>query len=236
MIKKIIVCLLVGSIYCAQALAAAVIDYKNVGEFSSLSGSRVLEAAGVRIMLRHASVGQCISSGLDALMETDGLYDRGNFVFQARGNPGWPAKIGDFVDQVNLQASDFDAFNMKFCYIDSAASASAYIKAMERLQAGQPGKLFIWWTMPLTVARDTRAQSFNRTVRTYAKAHNKVLFDIASIESHHEDGSPCVKQAIECLCPEYTEDGGHPNHAASLRIAKAYWVLADRLAGQVRSK
>lgn len=235
--KNIIVgCLLLLVVGCLPALAATIVDYKAVAEFSSLSAQQVLEAAGVRIMLRHASVGQCISSGLDALRDTDGIYERGNFDFQARGNPGWPAKIEDFVDQVNLQEADFDAFSMKFCYIDSAASAAAYIKAMERLQSDHPGKLLVWWTMPLTVSRDAGAQSFNKAVRAYAKAHNNILFDIASIESHHEDGSPCVKQAIECLCPEYTEDGGHPNHSASLRIAKAYWVLAERVAGLVRSR
>ncbi len=231
MIKKIIVLLLLLAVCSVPSLAAIVIDRSAVEEFDSLSPSQIMEAAGVKIMLRHASVGQCLSGGLDALGESDGLYDRSNFVFQSRGNPGWQAKIQDFIDETNQQAADFDALSMKFCYIDTTASAALYIKAMERLQADHPDKWFVWWTMPVVASGDARIRIFNKTVRAYAKAHDKILFDIASIESHHEDGSACLKRGLESLCPEYTGDGGHPNREGSLRLAKAYWVLASRLSG-----
>jgi len=222
------------TIFCCAPVCAAIFDDAAVDKFSSLNDEQVTRAAALKIMLRHASVGQCISQGLDSLYEQNIMYDRTNFAFQARGNPGWRAKIRDFTDQVREQAADFDAFNMKFCYIDTDASAAAYIEAMEDLEANYPNKLFVWWTMPLTASGSAQTRAFNKAVRNYTKEHNKVLFDIAAIESHHEDGSPCVRNGLECLCPEYTQDGGHPNRAASLRLAKAYWVLADRLSDMVK--
>ncbi len=213
--------------FSAPSFASVIIDHTAAKKFDSLSSLQVLSAAQVRILLRHASVGQCISAGLDALGPD---YDRTNFAFQPRGNPGWQAKIDDLAAQVKNQRADFDVFSQKFCYIDAGASPAAYIKAMEQLQAAYPGKLFVWWTMPLTTAGDAKAQAFNKAVRAHAKANNRILFDIAAIESHHANGKPFVKHGFECLCPEYTEDGGHPNRAASVRLAKAYWVLASRLA------
>jgi len=75
------------------------------------------------------------------------------------------------------------------------------------------------------------AANFNIGMRKYAVENNKYFFDIADIESHHQDGTLCTTSGVESLCPEYTFDGGHPNALGMQRLAKAWWVMMARLAG-----
>ncbi|OGO25517.1 MAG: hypothetical protein A2W33_05790 [Chloroflexi bacterium RBG_16_52_11] len=80
------------------------------------------------------------------------------------------------------------------------------------------------------------SDSFNQQLRAYAIDHNKILMDIADIESHTQDGAPCFDnggQGHEAICDEYTNEknAGHLNALGSMRAAKAMWVLMARLAG-----
>ena len=79
-------------------------------------------------------------------------------------------------------------------------------------------------------------QQFNRQMRAYAVAHNKVFMDLADIESHRPDGTACTDNegnGIEAICQDYTNErnAGHLNALGSQRAAKAIWVLMARLAG-----
>jgi hypothetical protein len=73
--------------------------------------------------------------------------------------------------------------------------------------------------------------NYNQQIRAYAQANNKLLFDLADIESHQANGSACVSGSFDVQCPEWSLDGGHLNDVGSLRAAKAYWYLMARLAG-----
>ena len=73
-------------------------------------------------------------------------------------------------------------------------------------------------------------------MRSYAITHDKILMDIADIESHHSNGTSCystLNNGVEALCDEYTEEdgGGHLNGLGGQRMAKAMWVLMAQLAG-----
>lgn len=232
-----------------QSASALIVNHLAPAAFPDIPDSARLAAAGMPILVRHASVGENISDGLDCLAGaypttpgcesyTPGTYDRSHWDYQNRGNPGWLAKIQDLVDQTALQQDDFDAFTMKFCYIDALGSDSpdweTYRDAMLQLEADYPGKTFIWWTVPLTSDGNPGADEFNALVRSYAREHGKVLFDIAAIESHDPAGNPLTSAAgDEILYAGYTDDGGHLNWTGRIRVAKAFWVLAARLNGWV---
>jgi hypothetical protein len=128
---------------------------------------------------------------------------------------------------------------MKFCYIDTFQQDFArYRDAMLRLEAAHPDKTFIWATQAVSQHPDwingtggQITQAFNRQLRAYAQANNKILYDIAAIESHHPDGSPCYT-AVERICEAYSADRvGHPSQDGAIRLAKGFWWLMARIAG-----
>jgi hypothetical protein len=199
---------------------------------ASIPDAALGPAASLRLLLRHASVGGNINSGLDALRSQNAKYDRSRWILQNRGNPGWQAKVDDLVAQAAAYASSYDVLTMKFCYIDSDASFTYYRDKMLQLETGYPAKRFVWWTMPIETSGNVARQTFNDLVRTYARANGKVLFDIADIEAHNAAGQKRTDgSGYEILWPEWTSDGGHLSTAGAERVASAWWWLMARLGG-----
>ncbi|MFN7986788.1 MAG: hypothetical protein U0529_04890 [Thermoanaerobaculia bacterium] len=198
----------------------------------SIPDSAVSTASGLRLMVRRASVGGNISSGLDLLHAQASKYDRSRWAFQDRGNPGWKAKVDDFVAQTALQASSFDVLTMKFCFIDPDASFTYYRDALLGLEASYPTKKFVWWTIPIETSGNASRQAFNDQVRSYALAHGKLLFDIADIECHDASGQKRTDASgLELMVDAWTSDGGHLNDAGATRVASALWWLMARIGG-----
>lgn len=198
--------------------------------FSELDDSALASAAAVNLYLEHASVGGNILDGLNALHSADSSYDNSNFTFYARGNPGWQAKIDGLYDNITGStpaASDYDAIMMKFCFIDDDASFTYYRDRMLQLEALYPDTVFVWWTMPIETTASDAGNSFNEQVREYCLANNKVLFDIAAIESHWPDGTAETDDSgKEIMYAPYSSDGGHLNATGAERVARAFWYLA----------
>lgn len=218
---------------CFAQASALVVDHTAVDAFTNIPDWAISAAAAKTSMLRRASVGGNIDSGLNALQSQDSRYSRAAWQFQNRGNPSWSAKISDFTSQASSHASSFEVMAMKFCFIDFSADFEQYRAGMESAEAGAQGKIVVWWTMP-TVKGDSHnepIEAFNGKVRAYVRANGKTLFDLADIESHRADGSSCNYRGFESLCPEWTSDGGHLTSDGSLRAAKAYWYLMARAAG-----
>ncbi len=216
----------------ARSDAQAIVAGHAATNLGSIPDSAIATAAGLRLLVRRASVGGNISSGLDTLQTQDAKYDRGLWDFQDRGNPGWQAKVDDFVAQTALQAASFDVLTMKFCYIDPDASFTYYRDALLGLEAGHPTKRFVWWTIPIETSGNTARQAFNDQVRAYALANGKILFDIADIECHDAAGVKLTDaNGRELLRPEWTSDGGHLSSAGAVRVASALWWLMARIGG-----
>jgi hypothetical protein len=199
---------------------------------ASIPDAALPPAANLRLLLRHASVGANIDSGLDALQSQSAKYDRSRWIFENRGNPGWQAKVDDLVAQAAARAGSFDVLTMKFCYIDSDASFTYYRDKMLQLETGYPAKRFVWWTMPIETSGNSARQGFNDQVRAFARANGKALFDIADVEAHNAAGQKGTDPyGREILWPEWTSDGGHLSSAGALRVASAWWWLMARLGG-----
>jgi len=225
----VVLCLLVP---VAQAGAQTIVADHASTDVAAIPDAAIANAAALRLLVRHASVGGNIDSGLDALHAANARYDRGLWDFQSRGNPGWQAKVDDLVSQAAAQGASFDVLTMKFCYIDPNASFTYYRDAMLGLEGTYPTKRFVWWTIPIETSGNTNRQAFNDQVRAYALANGKVLFDIADIESHDAAGVKRVDgNGRELMCDEWTSDGGHLSAAGSQRVASALWWLMARVAG-----
>ncbi len=216
----------------APAQGQAIVADHRATDLGSVPDAAIANAASLRLLVRHASVGGNISSGLDTLHTQAAKYDRSLWSFQNRGNPGWQAKVDDLVAQTALQASSFDVLTMKFCYIDPNASFTYYRDALLQLEASFPTKRFVWWTIPIETSGNTARQAFNDQVRAYALANGKLLFDIADIESHNAAGVKRTDSSgRELLWDEWTSDGGHLNSAGAVRVASALWWLMARIGG-----
>jgi hypothetical protein len=129
---------------------------------------------------------------------------------------------------------------------------------LEAYIARNPNKIFFFWTTSLARGIGSQvATDFNDQMRQYAREHNKILFDVADIESHTDQGVACYdnrdgvrycsQNTGKCenypddfkntpaICQDYTIeiDGGHLGSVSGggIRLAKAYWVLMARIAG-----
>ena len=128
---------------------------------------------------------------------------------------------------------------------------------LEAYISRRPNNIFLFWTTSLarSIGSET-AVEFNNQMRRYSLQQGKILFDVADIESHTPDGTPCYdnrdgieycSQTGKCesypddgkdlpaICQDYTTetDGGHLGSvsAGKIQIAKGFWVLMARIAG-----
>jgi hypothetical protein len=231
----------------ADPVGAVVIDH-NCGDLSAIPQIHIAPAASLRLLLRHASVGQGIGWGLDCfagLHPTNsecscyppGQYPRDNWVLELRGG-NWKDKVDDLVTQAETRTDEFDVFTMKFCYIDALGDSHPdwdyYRAAMEQLELDYPDKVFVWWTIPLTRDGMPGTDFFNALVRSYCRANGKILFDIADIECHDPNGLKQTNaQGCEVICQDYTKEihAGHLNVPGRIRVASAIWQLMASIAG-----
>lgn len=233
-----------------------IVDHTSVGLFDQIPPAWVDSAAALRLMFRHASIGDALTQGLDCLQGTrdnpractvypDYQYDRTNWDFQNRGNPSYLDKIRDFAAQVDSQAAGYDVLSFKYCFIDYAGEWNVGPRwdslrvNMELLESRYPDKVFLWWTIPLTrTAGQADGESLNTLIRAYCRDNDKILFDIADIESHDSTGNPVADSAgLEIAwqpwCGEQQVGGMscHPNWNGKLWIDQALWVMMARIAG-----
>ncbi len=188
----------------------------------------------------------------------DPKYDRSRWQFEPHSpppnpNPGWWNKVTYFIDRVNNMAPEerYDVVTFTFDYVDLIEGGNMddlffqaqrsgdlpIVHDLADLEAAHPDQRFVWWTSNLARSVGTAdAESFNQQMRDCAVANGQVLFDMAALESHAPDGSPCFDnrdQGYPAICADYTDEqeAGHLNALGRLRVAQALWVLMARLAG-----
>ena len=211
------------------------------------------------------------STGLAANIK----YDRSTWRYQwwpERGCSAWYELVSCFIAQAGPVVAQYDVLSFQFSYgevgagstiADKSAGFFANNKAVndiydyEAFAARYPGKQFILWTTSLSRGVGTaESTDFNNQMRAYARANNKILFDVADIEAHDPAGKPCFdnrdgvrycepnnpakcenfpddKFDYPAICPNYTTEmnAGHLNSMGKVRLAKAFWVLMAQVAG-----
>lgn len=193
---------------------------------------------------------------------SDPKYDRTNWTFEFHDNyseeftdpgVGWWNKVYLFEDRIRGEigpGESYDVAGFKFGYVDTSEGANydiddvffnetsdeglPTIANLEALEDAYPQTTFMYWTMALSRRADLSSQNLNRQMREYAGANGKALMDLADIQSHRPDGTPCYDNLgnnNEAICDEYTEDIGHLNALGKQRAAMALWWLMARIAG-----
>lgn len=166
----------------------------------------------------------------------------------ANGDP--ERKLASFERALDSGIGDVaDVALLKFCYVDfgpstDAASLFAKYQAMlARQRARQPRLVFVHVTVPLTtvqgglrallkralgrvpagLAENVKREEYSDLVRrTYTG--KEPVFDLARLESTAPDGSIAMVsngvRRVPSLAAVYTEDGGHLNQDAQIRLAR----------------
>jgi hypothetical protein len=240
--------------------AALIIDSQSLTKFDSLSDEEIASAAALRLMYRHASVGENISLGLDCLWGNypgrrpnscsdvyDPRLDRSQWDFQFRGNPSWIEKVDDFVQQTETQIDQYEVFMFSEDYVDGIDNPNfpaisdaenfqkQFVEPLEKLEAAHPDKIFVLWSMSLARLGYANTTRFNEMIRAYAQENGKILFDIAGIEAHDPQGNLITDESGNPIIYQgYTNEAkaGHLNEAGRERLARAFWVLMSTVAAE----
>jgi hypothetical protein len=121
----------------------------------------------------------------------------------------------------------------KLCYIDPDADVNVYLSTWTALENDFPTTRFVYMTMPIQSGSNmdwsnVLAMNFNEAVRTHCAGANRVLLDIADIESHDPSGNPitftCDGQVYQRMWEGYTSDGGHLNSLGARRVALGWYA------------
>lgn len=247
-----------------------IINHASVQAFNSIPDNNISIASDIKMLFLHASIGSQITIGLDCLAGTrtfpqectefpkDRLR-RDNFIFQGFTKGGFYSKVNEFDETARNEIDNYDVFSFKYCYLEGLdllqepcgkdnnsetirKSFEHFINKMETLEADYPKKLFVWWTIPLTQVGQACTDSLNALIREYAYENNKILFDIADIESHDTNNVPLrtekgLEYAFKFYCGEKKTDAQscHPSWPGSILIGKNFWVLMNKLASLVEN-
>jgi hypothetical protein len=217
--------------------------------------------------------------GLISFTPDPGKYDRSNWEFVI-ADGSWEEVVGQFVEQVTpayIEEKQVLSYQFNYFHVSPGSNIAdpqegffvdqpreGYytnrlrwdISDFEALEQQYPQAIFFHWTTSLARSvGSAEGQTFNEQMRAYALANDRILFDVADILSHDEQGQPCFdnRDGVEycnsnrcenypddgqdrlAICQEYTTetDGGHLGSVSGgqLRVAKALWVLMARIAG-----
>ena len=173
------------------------------------------------------------------------------------GNPG--LKLESFERALSSGVgSAADIAFVKFCYVDFSSGTDApalfarYQAKLTALHARYPRTVFVHLTAPLTTVEsgakaalkrlighgpgglleNARRDEFNELLRR-AYGGKEPVFDLARLESTAPDGQRELRDwkgsKVPALVPAYTDDGGHLNPEARLRLARELIALLASL-------
>ncbi|MGA2501878.1 MAG: hypothetical protein ABSH20_29400 [Tepidisphaeraceae bacterium] len=237
-----------------------IVDHTSIAGVARIAQTTMVRIAStLNFLFAHASVGGNILDGMNALHSANpGRYKlgvvstsqtppattiKGRVYELDRGNPPWQEKVDSFAGYLaGGWAAKINVAMNKFCFIDPDATVQYYAlsnaknTAMSQLEAKYPNVKFVYVTIPLTTGTDAdnvKRNNFNTTLRKWARAHGKVLFDLADIEAW----SPAGKQSTftssgttyQRLYSGYAADEGHLNTTGGKREALAWYALAAGL-------
>jgi hypothetical protein len=206
-------------------------------------------------------------------------YDRSNWEFVIVDG-SWEEIVGQFVEEITpayIERKQVLSYQFNYFHVRQGSNIAdpqegffvdlpregTYgnrlrwdISDFEALEAQYPEAIFFHWTTSLARSvGSAESDAFNDQMRAYALANGKILFDVADILSHDEQGQPCYDnrdgveycnnnrcenypddgQDLLAICQDYTTetDGGHLGSVSGgrLQVAKAFWVLMARIAG-----
>ena len=157
-----------------------------------------------------------------------------------RGNPGWANKLVCFSNSLVRSGwgSNKVHFAMdKFCWIDPDANSTVYCRSMTNLEARFPGVQFVYTTLPLTGLADSEnnaRNTYNRAIRSFCAAHDKLLFDVAdmqawspqNVQQTYVAGSQTNQRMYSGYAVSPASEDWHLNQAGRQRLALGWYAVA----------
>src|SRR3972149_1809056 len=137
----------------------------------------------------------------------------------------WPDKNNCFITYVDANPNAYDVYSYQFSYLEVDAGSDiadpvhgffvnqqnkSDVSDMQALESRHQNKKFFYETTSL--ARNigtTISTDFNNQMRSYVIANNKVLLDVADIESHAPSGNPCYdnRDGVAYRSENFPDDG-----------------------------
>lgn len=224
-----------------------VFDHRAVEDFASLTTA---DCAAIRaahhIYYGHTSHGSQVVTGMQMLANEDGRYALPSFHevgsdLGTGGDVAWAATTRAYLD---AHPGEIDVVMWSWCggvSSNSAEGIDAYLAAMAALEDDYPDVTFVYMTGHLDGSGPAgNLWARNEQIRTWCRAHDKVLFDFAAIESYdpdgalHADGSDacewCASWCAQHDCPD-CGDCAHSHCYNCYRKGMAFWVLLDAITG-----
>lgn len=246
----VLLLLLAASSAFAQGL---IIGHTNVMGVAALPQSVIDRVAQFRWFFAHASVGDNMMDGITELNSTDAtrhpiqrssdngtppaLRNAATIYDYARGNPDWSDKVSWFEGYVSNGWRN-PAVNIalnKFCWIDPYVDTNTYLASMRTLEGKYPDTVFVYMTIPLTGDADgenNARNTFNRTLRHFCATGNRVLFDVADIQSHDTNGNAYTyATSNQLMYSGFAVSAGdwHLNAVGRPWVARGFYALGAAL-------
>ncbi len=239
----------------SASAAGIVIGYTNVMGVAALPQGVMDRVAQFRWFFAHASVGDNMMDGIAELhtanparyplqrdVEDDwppplGLCIPATIYDYGRGNPDWSDKVSWFEGYASNGWRN-PAVNIalnKFCWIDPYVDTNTYLASMRTIEGRYPDTLFVYMTIPLTGDADGENDArnvFNRTLRLFCLNNNRVLFDVADIQSHDTNGAAYTYSTTnQLMYSGFAVSPGdwHLNDVARPWVARAFYALGAAL-------
>ncbi len=236
------------------AAAPVVVNSSNALASAAAPAWVIQQASQLRWFFAHASVGGNMMSGIDALHLTNAsqyffssidsgsnppaLTQPGVFYSFDRGNPGWQIKMDWFKAYVSNGwcYPKVDVLMNKLCFVDYAADPDYYLTNMAAVEQTKPQNWVVYMTMPLTTNQDydnMNRNLFNERVRSWSRANNRILYDIADIESWDTNGVQqtfvYTNHVFQKEAASFSVDGEHLNLLGMQKAAQGLYTLSTAL-------
>lgn len=227
------------------AAPAIIADHTSCAKFNSIPAARFQQIrSAFQIFYGHTSHGSQITTGLQMLRAQNPARYARPTIREADGidlgDAAWVSRTRNHLaNYLNTNVVMWSWCGQLSWY--TTQQVNQYLAQMNRLEQEYPDVTFIYMTGHLDGSgpRDTLYRN-NQTIRAYCRAHNKILFDFADIESYNPNGAYfpfntdacewCSSWCVTRACPS-CGDCAHSHCFNCYQKGKAFWWLLARLTG-----
>ena len=241
----------------ADQAGGIVADHLAAAAFESIPAAFIDAAAtNYRIFYGHTSHGSQIITGMQMIMAEDNRFafnsGPGSLTIQENAEADL-GQVGDLPDQLwvditcdvlDSSGGDLNVVMWSWCggvSENTEEGIGAYLEAMNQLEADYPDVVFVYMTGHLDgTGASGNLHARNDQIRDYCRAHGKILFDFADIESYdpganfYPDGSDaCEWCDVWCSshsCPS-CDECAHSACFNCYQKGRAFWWMMARIAG-----